>query len=148
MDIYYRSVGHGATLLLNVAPDNRGLFPEADVQRLLEFGKEIRRRFGEALAVTTGTGDLIELELPIAAVLDHAEMMEDIAYGERVEGYVLEAYSNGEWLELKRGSAIGHKKIDAFPPVYADKLRLRVTEASASPEIRRLAVYHCGESLG
>lgn len=80
-------------------------------------------------------------------MIDHAEIMEDIAYGERVGGYVLEAYSNGEWLELKHGSAIGHKKIDAFPPVCAEKLRLRVTEASANPEIRRIAVYHCGETL-
>ncbi|MNC04846.1 Alpha-L-fucosidase [compost metagenome] len=147
MDIYYRSVGHGATLLLNVAPDNRGLFPEADVQRLLEFGKEIRRRFDKALAVTAGTGDIVELELPAATVIDHVEIMEDIAYGERVEGYMLEAYSNGAWLELKRGSSIGHKKIDAFPPVVAEKIRLRVSEAAASPKIRRLAVYHCGESL-
>ncbi|OMD82265.1 alpha-L-fucosidase [Paenibacillus odorifer] len=147
MDIYYRSVGHGATLLLNVAPDKRGLFPEADVQRLLEFGKEIRRRFDKALAVTAGTGDIVELELPAATVIDHVEIMEDIAYGERVEGYMLEAYSNGAWLELKRGSSIGHKKIDAFPPVVAEKIRLRVSEAAASPKIRRLAVYHCGESL-
>ena len=33
-DIYYRSVGHGTNLLLNVPPDNRGLIPEADAARL------------------------------------------------------------------------------------------------------------------
>ncbi|MNP62129.1 hypothetical protein D3C76_1573790 [compost metagenome] len=80
-------------------------------------------------------------------MIDHAEIMEDIAYGERVGAYVLEAYSNGAWLELKRGSAIGHKKIDAFPPICTEKIRLRVPVAAASPKIRRLAVYHCGESL-
>ncbi|MBI5091341.1 MAG: alpha-L-fucosidase [Candidatus Hydrogenedentes bacterium] len=36
LDIYYRSVGHGATLLLNVSPDRRGQLPEADVARLKE----------------------------------------------------------------------------------------------------------------
>ncbi|MNY74061.1 hypothetical protein D3C86_2129980 [compost metagenome] len=73
--------------------------------------------------------------------------MEDVAYGERVGAYVLEAYSNGAWLELKRGSAIGHKKIDAFPPICTEKIRLRVLLTTASPKIRRLAVFHCGESL-
>lgn len=37
MDIYYKSVGRNCTLLLNVPPDNRGLLPEEDVQRLREF---------------------------------------------------------------------------------------------------------------
>ena len=61
---------------------------------------------------------------------------EDIAYGERVSQYVLEAFVDGAWLELTRGSAIGHKKIDAFAPVSADKVRLRVLKSAASPRIK------------
>lgn len=147
IDIYYRSVGHGATLLLNAAPDRRGLLPEADVQRLREFGDEIRRRFGSSLAETEGRGETVELRLPPGTLVDHAVIMEDIAYGERVLEYVLEAYADGAWTELKRGSAIGHKKIDAFAPVAAEKLRLRVTQAAAEPVIRRLAALCCMQGM-
>ncbi|MCM3257416.1 alpha-L-fucosidase [Paenibacillus lautus] len=145
MDIYYRSVGHGATLLLNVAPDHHGLLPEADVRRLLEFGREIKSRFSHALAESSGSGEIAQLTLPRSSVIDHAVVMEDIAYGERVSQYVLEAFVDGEWLELTRGSAIGHKKIDAFAPVAADKVRLRVLRSAASPRIKNMAVYRCGQ---
>lgn len=211
MDIYYRSVGHGATLLLNVAPDDRGLIPDADAARLIEFGNEIRRRFGNCVAETAGAGEsgkameagkaeeagkaraagevsdvgnagstgeagaigadagnaesvgetgvagqvgeagdtvsesaagyVIALPLPLASVVDHVVLMEDIAYGERVRKYVLEAYADGAWKELLEGSAIGHKKIDALPSVAAEKLRLRITEAAAEPVIRRFAAF-------
>lgn len=50
IDIYYGSVGRGAALLLNVAPDNRGLLPEADVARLREFWAEVAATFDEDLA--------------------------------------------------------------------------------------------------
>jgi len=50
LEIYYRSVGLGAALLLNVSPDRRGQLPQADTQRLLEFGEVIRDTFNNNLA--------------------------------------------------------------------------------------------------
>ncbi|HEV2350645.1 MAG TPA: alpha-L-fucosidase [Terriglobia bacterium] len=41
-DLYFKSVGRGANLLLNVPPDRRGRLNEADVASLREFG-ELRR---------------------------------------------------------------------------------------------------------
>ena len=38
MDLYYKSVGRGASFLLNVPPDRRGLLGEADVAALRGFG--------------------------------------------------------------------------------------------------------------
>jgi len=37
LDIYFKSVGRNSGLLLNVPPDTRGLFADADVKRLREF---------------------------------------------------------------------------------------------------------------
>ncbi|MFX3631522.1 MAG: alpha-L-fucosidase [Candidatus Pristimantibacillus sp.] len=141
MDIYYRSVGHGATLLLNVAPDTRGLMPEADVNRVIEFGSEISRRFGHSVAETSGEGEIIELALPMSQEIDHIITMENIAHGERIREYTLEVYSDGKWIELVQGSAIGHKKIDQFKPVYTDKVRLTIVSAVDRPLIRHLSVY-------
>lgn len=145
MDMYYRSVGHGAVLLLNNTPDKTGLIPETDAQRSAEFGAEIRRRFGNAVAETTGKGATVELALNPAgqsATIDHAITMEDVAQGERVREYVIEGFVDGQWKELAKGTAIGRKKIDRFQPVKAAKLRLRVTKSTAEPVIRKLAAYH------
>ncbi|NOU73247.1 alpha-L-fucosidase [Paenibacillus sp. LMG 31458] len=141
MDLYYRSVGHGATLLLNVAPDDRGLLPEVDVQRVIELGDEIRRRFDAPLAVTIGEGMEVTLHLDGEQSVDHVMIMEDIAHGERVREYVLEAQLNGEWVELVKGSAIGHKKIDRFPAVETSELRVRFTAYAATPIVRKFAAY-------
>jgi alpha-L-fucosidase len=142
MDIYYRSVGHGATLLLNVTPDNRGLMPEADVNRVITFGNEVRRRFDHSLAEMSGEGEVIELELPENLIIDHIITMEDIAYGERVHDYRIEAQSGNDWIEIIRGSAIGHKKIDHFKPISTDRIRLSVLGAIERPIIRRFAVFN------
>jgi alpha-L-fucosidase len=39
LDFYYKSVGRGATLLLNIPPDRRGQLHPVDVQSLLEFAR-------------------------------------------------------------------------------------------------------------
>ncbi|MBT2760618.1 alpha-L-fucosidase [Paenibacillus sp. ISL-20] len=142
LDIYYRSVGHGATLLLNISPDNRGLLPEVDVKRVIEFGDEIRRRFGQPVGQTSGEGSELLLKLEHSQPVNHVIIMEDIAHGERVREYALEAYSQGEWKELVRGSAIGHKKIDRFDTVETDQLRVRILSSVEKPLIRNLAAYH------
>ena len=144
MDMYYRSVGHGAVLLLNHTPDTSGLIPEADFKRGAEFGAEIRRRFGRSLAETSGQGETIELELPRPTRIDHAITMEDIVQGERVRQYVIEGLVGGQWTTLCEGTAVGHKKIDRFPAAEVTKVRFRATQAAATPQIRKLAVYHVG----
>jgi len=145
MAMYYRSVGHGAVLLLNNTPDRSGLIPEADVRRSAEFGAEIRRRFGTPLAEARGRDRELAVRLSPPAVVDHVVSMEDLAGGERVRQYVVEGLSGGRWTELCAGSAIGHKKIDAFAPVQVEAVRLRVTERVGSPFLRRLAVYRVSE---
>ncbi|WP_339324869.1 alpha-L-fucosidase [Paenibacillus sp. FSL W8-0194] len=142
LDIYYRSVGHGATLLLNVSPDNRGLLPDADAARVIEFGDEIRRRFGQSIGQTHGEGTELLLHLDSAGSVNHVILMEDISQGERVREYVLEADIQGHWKELVRGSAIGHKKIDRFATVETGALRIRVLASVEKPVIRSFAAYN------
>lgn len=50
--IYLSSVGRGSTLLLNVPPDQRGLFHPNDVQSLLGFRKLLDKAFHTNLAKT------------------------------------------------------------------------------------------------
>jgi alpha-L-fucosidase len=51
-EIYFRSVGNGCNLLLNVPPDRRGLFHEIDCERLLG----LRRRLDALFAVDLARG--------------------------------------------------------------------------------------------
>jgi alpha-L-fucosidase len=141
MDMYYGSVGHGAVLILNAAPDTTGLIPEADVRRAAEFGAEIARRFGRSLAETQGSGDTVTLELGGAKRIDHVVTMEDILQGERIREYAVEGLVNGAWTTLCEGTSVGHKKIDRIKPVKVEAVRLRVTQSAAAPIIRKLAVY-------
>ena len=142
VEIYCRSVGHGAGLLLNVAPDDRGLLPDADVQRVQEFGREIQRRFGTPLAETAGGGPELVLTLPELALVTHVVLMENIAEGgERVREYAVDAWVNDAWQSVSVGTAIGHKKIDLIRPIETTRLRWRSVQAAAPPLIRRFAVY-------
>lgn len=139
-DIYYRSVGHGTNLLLNVAPDNRGLIPEADVKRVTEFGDWIRNTFSNPIKEISGEGYELDIMLSSPQKIDHVILMEEIAHGERVRDYVLEIKKDGEWIQIVHGSAIGHKKIDRIKPVVINHIRLRVLEAAAKPLIRKFAL--------
>lgn len=145
MNIYYRSVGRGAVLLLNLTPDPSGLIPEADAARAAEFGAEIRRRFESALGSTSGSGDTLELGLTAMRPVDHVLLMEDISQGERVLEYVLEARVNGEWKEVVKGTAIGHKRIDQFDPVESDRWRFRCLKSNGQIAISKFAAYSVGK---
>jgi len=146
MDMYYKSVGRNCNLLLNANIDRDGLVPEPDFQRYREFGAEIRRRFGQCLAETSGEGGIVELSLPRPMTVDHAILMEQIAEGERVREYVVEGLADGAWRELCRGASIGHKRIERFEPIRVSTLRLRVLRSVAKPLIRRLAACNTTET--
>jgi alpha-L-fucosidase len=142
LDVYYRSVGHGANLLLNVSPDDKGQLPDVDVARVIEFGDEIRRRLSAPVAATKGEGDEITLAFAGESSVNHVCLMEDIAHGERVREYVLECLQNGKWVELIRGTAIGHKKIDHFATVETAQLRVRFVTSAATPLIRDFSAFY------
>jgi alpha-L-fucosidase len=50
VEIYEQSVGRGASLLLNVPPDRRGLIADADAARLRELGATIAATYADDLA--------------------------------------------------------------------------------------------------
>ena len=141
MEMYEKSVGRGAVLLLNNTPDITGRIPEPDALRSAEFGAEIKRRYGNPIIDTAGSGSTVEMMLSAPRKIDSIVTMEDITQGERVRQYVVEGKVNGEWKTLASGTAIGHKKIDAFPPTEVTELRLKITQSAAKPVIRKFAAY-------
>lgn len=148
MTMYERSVGHGAVLLLNHTPDTTGRIPAADSLCAAEFGAGIESRYGTAVIDTMGRGKLVEMGLSAPRPIESVIMMEDIAQGERIRSYVVEGQVEGEWRELCRGTAVGHKKIDRFAPQVLSGLRLRVLESVGEPRLRRFAAFAASRQPG
>jgi alpha-L-fucosidase len=146
LEIYYRSVGHGAQLLINMPPDRSGRIPAADAARAKTFGDTVRRRFRTPLAQTGGAGRQVVLPLVVQQRVDHVILQEDITVGERVRGWRLEGNAWDKWQLLAEGTAIGHKLIQPVAPDGYTMLRLTATRLADEATIRTFAAYNTGEA--
>jgi len=145
---YYTSVGRNANLVIGVVIKPDGTIPEADVKALTEFGRLVRERFSHPVAeVRDVEGDTITLDLPKPQAIDHVILQERIADGERVRSHVVEGLVGEKWVTLAEGKVIGHKWIYRFKPQTVSRLRLRVQESLAPPEIHSFACLMVGEEM-
>jgi alpha-L-fucosidase len=143
MDIYYRSAGYGGVMLLNSTPDTTGVMPEGDVKRYAELGKEIERRFGQAVAsVKDKKGKVVEINFAKPQEVNHTILMEDYREGHRIREYIIEGLVKNKWELLAKGSSVGRKKIDPFTTVKVTGIRLTVTKNVEEPLIRSFEAYN------
>jgi alpha-L-fucosidase len=140
--IYYRSVGLGAGLLLNVPPDRHGLLDPHDRKRLLELGAEIRRRFGRGQPATLqvdGADDrVVRAVLPGVQSFDHVVIEEDLTRGQRVTGH--EVVVDGT--VVARGGTLGVRRIHACAEVSAGQVELRLE--GDGPVVQAVTVHRTG----
>ncbi|MBU6410059.1 MAG: alpha-L-fucosidase [Verrucomicrobia bacterium] len=66
---------------------------------------------------------------------------EEIALGQRVEKYKVEAFMAGHWEPICAGTTIGYRKLDRFPKVIASRVRLTILASRACPAINLFGVY-------
>ena len=142
MDMYEQSVGRNATLILGLTPDPSGLMPEGDVKRLKEWGDEINHRYGTPLAQTQGQKKSLILKLNHESTVDACIIQEDIAQGERIRQYIIEAKINGKWQKVAEGESVGHKRIAKFNPISTRELRLTIPQSIAMPQIINFSAYN------
>lgn len=74
---------------------------------------------------------------PVSAVA----IAEDIAQGQRVSRYHVEALVDGTRRTVARGTTIGHLKIDRFHPVAAREVVAVVDEALGAPAIQSVRAH-------
>ena len=141
MNMYYGSVGHNSTLILGLTPDNRGLIPDADAERLKEWNEEILNRFSNPIKSTSGNQRVINMVLDKKQAINHIILQEDIASGERVRSYKIEAEINKKWQTIIEGECIGHKNIQKFDAITTSKLRLTIRESIAPTIIKNFSVF-------
>lgn len=145
MDIYYKSVGRGAVLLLNSTPDTTGLIPASHVAAYKKFGEEMKDRFLVPLKRTSGKGEILEMHFKEPTEINHVILQEELDKGQRVRAFVVEGYAHDKWTNLCEGSSVGNKKIDQFPAQKIKKIRVRFTDYKMEPQIKNFAVYRIGQ---
>ena len=140
-DKYCKSVGRNTNMLLGIVVDNRGLVPDADVQRLNEFGQLIKTSFSNVLGKTSGSDKEFAVKFKSPQSVSYVVMMEDIAKGERIHEYKLSGMIDGEWQEISTGSCIGHKKIEVLKRATYSAVKLEITKSEGEPSLSSLACY-------
>ena len=142
MDMYEKSVGRNATLIVGLTPNPDGVIPEGDVKRLKEWGEEIARRFGTPLAQTFGKAKKLSLDLKGKQKGNYYILQEDITLGERIRAYRVEARTGGKWVTVAKGTSVGHKRIERFDLIEATAFRVVVEQCTDTPQIRDFSVYY------
>ena len=145
-DIWLTSVGRNALLLLNVPPDTRGRIHEIDSTRLMEFRAWREKVLGVNLAADAGIrkrarGSIWEMTLPEARTVNYVQLQEEIALGQRISGFRVEAKDAGGWRTIAEGTTIGYKRILPVATVTARKVRVTITASLARPVLKDIALY-------
>ncbi len=144
--MYLNSVGHGANLLLNIAPDRRGLLPEADVARLLELGEKIRKEFSRPLVTFEDfeqEGDVFHAVFPKREVMKYVVLEEDLTAGSSVTDFDIEIapVEHGPNKLVFRGCSIGHKMICPMTYLSAREVTVRIRGAKKEYRLKKITVY-------
>ena len=152
MDTYYKSVGRNSTLLLNFPVAPNGRIHPTDSLRGIAFKKMIDEVFKENLvdkAHVSRKGLTTTVSFRRPTEFNRFVAEEDIALGQRVKKFTLEALVDGEWQPLTDELAedgdglttIGHRRIICFPTVKASKLRFTIVDTKAEPVIKKIGLY-------
>jgi len=148
-DIWFTSVGRNSKLLLNVPPTRDGVLHQTDVARLGELRARLTALFAEDFAATqpvhwrvTGARTAVaEVDLGRTMTVGIARLEEDIGRGQCVARYALHGTVHGDWRELARGTTVGYRKLDRFPPAPVRNVRLTIEDSVGAPRPVRLGLY-------
>lgn len=140
IDLYFHSVGRGATFNLNLPPDRRGLIHENDVASLKQFKAHFDATFNNNLAqdatVSNHNEDTVwyfDYDLSKTGNCNVVELREDLVYGQRIIKWELEAFLYGAWQPVVSAESVGHKRLIRFAPICATKYRVKITNFKAEP---------------
>jgi alpha-L-fucosidase len=167
---YDETVGRGAQLMLGLAPDRRGLLPDSDAARLEEFGNALRARYAHNLALAhapvssevsaalDGNPDTfwtapagshhstLEVAFSSPVTFNRTIIMEWLNAGQRIQKYSIDVWTGTAWKTVVAAGAIGHKKIDVFPPVTASRVRLNILSSTDAAVIREFQIYNTSDA--
>ena len=159
-DIYERSVGGNATLIMNIPPNREGRFSPRDVEALIESGRRIKSTYTKNLLQgATGPNEILDENENSFLLIDSTKevliitkkpistnrfvIQEAITtHSERIEKHALDAWLGDEWKEIASGTNIGYKKILRYPEIETNKFRIRVLKSRNTPAISGVKAHY------
>ena len=175
-DLYLKSVGRGANLLLNVPPDRRGLINENDSAALVGF-KDLRdQNFGKKIKpdrplISQGkystvapklnddkadtyeavkdvkNYDRVRFEYNQATTINCIMLQEEIRFGQNISAFKIVFRNGKNETGSLSGTTIGRKRIISFPAKEITSFDIIFTKAKATPLISEVAAYLIDEKL-
>ncbi len=148
--LYDYSVGQGGNLLINIAPDRRGLLPEQDSAVFLEFGKRLQEQFSNPEDIQINReGDVYEIVVKNPANIKTIVLEEDLEQGEKIHAFEIGiAHTKyckiDEYIKLVDGQGVGHKRIIRIPSLYVGSwytMKLAITDAQAGYVLKGIRLY-------
>jgi alpha-L-fucosidase len=86
-------------------------------------------------------GCWLEVDLGGPVQFDTSALREPLVFGQRVAAYRIEAWQDNQWKLVVHGTSIGHLKLERFPAVTTDKVRLIIEKSRACPLISQFSLY-------
>jgi alpha-L-fucosidase len=83
----------------------------------------------------------LTLDLVAPTTFDRVLLGEGIAFGQRVNHFMIEAVVDGLWTPLATGTTIGYKRLLRFDPVTVSQVRLTVSTAGKPIVLSEFGVY-------
>jgi alpha-L-fucosidase len=173
-ELYLKSVGRGANLLLNVPPDGRGLITKYDSAALVGFKKIKDQAFQNNLilgssAIIANTDMRIRAEQVVdgnhetSIVFDEKYfrltlsfkkpekincivLREAIKYGQKASEFSLIAYNDSSRVNIK-GTTIGRKRILTFKTLTASVITLIIPKKAWPVKLGEIEAYLIDENL-
>lgn len=176
-DLYLKSVGRGANLLLNVPPDGRGLIHENDSAALLDF-QRIRQtafsnnkaRLAKGFFIPQKREKMVRLlndgNSQTGETITHFQVQaigliflhtisancivikENISKGQFCSDFSIQLRNEKNQLVREiKATTIGARRIITFPTTLFSKLTLVVHAGEAPVQISEIEVYEINESL-
>lgn len=151
---YYYTVGRGANMLLNIAPDRRGLLPDKDSKSFVEMGQEIKRRFESPILSKDDFENIDNLwvhrhDEPCwgnSFLIDHLVVQENLLAGESIQKFrikilMLHNENLDSAVTVYEGSNVGNKAICQFPPARCQGVIFEVLKSSGPVNIKNIEAF-------
>ena len=141
--LYLKSVGRGANLLLNVPPDRKGLINEHDSAALIEFKKLRDESFGNAITdkkFEQGSSSY-QISFPQLRKINCIILNENIKTGQKIKSFTIQLEKSKKIVKDLHGATVGAKRIITFPEQNTDSFTIKINEAKAAPALSEVSAY-------
>ena len=169
--LYLKSVGRGANLLLNVPPDRIGRINEKDSTALVGFKKLRDESFGEDVAKNYRVENMKSISktrpLTSSTIIDLNDfgyqkihvlfsekssincivVKEAIQKGQAVKEFVITLYNEGTEVNKIIGTTIGKKRVLSFQSESLTGFTVEIKKSKGTPVVSRIEAYLIPDNL-